>query len=181
MLKNVDELFNCAELSAAPECGWPDCFSSGVFVFKPSNETCRRLHIFAAENSSFDGGDQGILNKYFSQWRTESLAQRLSIQYNFNPALMQSNPPAYRKFGGAVKIVHFVGPEKPWLWERECLRERREEERLVYVLRWWDVCAAHCDSKMLDTFTIKGGGVGNFTTEWKNGLAIHKVGRETHD
>ena len=39
MLQNSDELFDRAELSAAPDSGWPDCFNSGVFVFKPSLQT----------------------------------------------------------------------------------------------------------------------------------------------
>lgn len=32
-LRNVDDLFERDELSAAPDPGWPDCFNSGVFVF----------------------------------------------------------------------------------------------------------------------------------------------------
>ena len=38
-MKNCDELFDRDEFSAAPDAGWPDCFNSGVFVFKPSIET----------------------------------------------------------------------------------------------------------------------------------------------
>ena len=38
-MKNCDELFDRDEFSAAPDAGWPDCFNSGVFVFKPSLET----------------------------------------------------------------------------------------------------------------------------------------------
>ena len=34
VLQNVDDLFNREELSAAPDAGWPDCFNSGVFVYK---------------------------------------------------------------------------------------------------------------------------------------------------
>jgi glycogenin glucosyltransferase len=33
VLRNIDELFNREELSAAPDAGWPDCFNSGVFIF----------------------------------------------------------------------------------------------------------------------------------------------------
>lgn len=55
VIKNCDELFEREELSAAPDVGWPDCFNSGVFVFKPSNETYAKLLNFAAETGSFDG------------------------------------------------------------------------------------------------------------------------------
>ena len=55
MLENIDELFDREELSAAPDAGWPDCFNSGVFVFRPSQETYRLLLQFAIDYGSFDG------------------------------------------------------------------------------------------------------------------------------
>ena len=55
VLQNVDELFEREELSAAPDIGWPDCFNSGVFVFKPSLETFRNLMDLASQDGSFDG------------------------------------------------------------------------------------------------------------------------------
>ena len=55
MLQNCDELFEREEFSAAPDPGWPDCFNSGVFVFRPSEETYTRLMEFAASTGSFDG------------------------------------------------------------------------------------------------------------------------------
>lgn len=55
VVQNSDELFEREELSAAPDVGWPDCFNSGVFVFKPSAETFQRLITFAQERGSFDG------------------------------------------------------------------------------------------------------------------------------
>lgn len=51
----MDELFEREELSAAPDPGWPDCFNSGVFVFRPSKETHEKLLEFCSENGSFDG------------------------------------------------------------------------------------------------------------------------------
>ena len=55
VLVNIDDLFEREELSAAPEIGWPDCFNSGVFVFRPSNDTYSSLLQFAVTNGSFDG------------------------------------------------------------------------------------------------------------------------------
>ena len=60
MLCNVDELFDREEFSAAPDSGWPDCFNSGVFVFRPSLKTYNLLLRFAAEHGSFDGKGQGL-------------------------------------------------------------------------------------------------------------------------
>ena len=39
VMRNCDELFDREELSAAPDVGWPDCFNSGVFVYRPSVNT----------------------------------------------------------------------------------------------------------------------------------------------
>lgn len=64
MLSNIDELFDREELSAAPDPGWPDCFNSGVFVFRPSVETYGELLKFCTEKGSFDGKMRGILYFY---------------------------------------------------------------------------------------------------------------------
>lgn len=55
VLQNSDELFEREELSAAPDVGWPDCFNTGVFVFKPSVDTYGKLIQFAESSGSFDG------------------------------------------------------------------------------------------------------------------------------
>ena len=55
VLCNVDELFDREEFSAAPDPGWPDCFNSGMFIFRPSLQTHNRLLQWAWEHGSFDG------------------------------------------------------------------------------------------------------------------------------
>ena len=56
VLRNCDELFDhYDEFSAAPDIGWPDCFNSGVFVFRPSIRTYKSLLHFASTHGSFDG------------------------------------------------------------------------------------------------------------------------------
>lgn len=55
VLCNVDDLFEREEFSAAPDVGWPDCFNSGVFVYKPSLETFANLYQLAQTEGSFDG------------------------------------------------------------------------------------------------------------------------------
>ncbi|KAI7869944.1 glycogenin 1, isoform CRA_c [Spinellus fusiger] len=83
-LRNVDELFDWPAFSAAPDAGWPDCFNSGVFVAEPSEAIYDELVALAAQRGSFDGGDQGLLNTYFSQWST-SKDHRLPFIYNTTP------------------------------------------------------------------------------------------------
>ena len=34
VVRNIDDLFEREELSAVPDCGWPSCFNTGLFVFR---------------------------------------------------------------------------------------------------------------------------------------------------
>lgn len=97
MLQNCDELFEREEFSAAPDVGWPDCFNSGVFVYRPSQETFDRLLAFAMEQGSFDGGDQGVLNSFFNDWAIANIARHLPFIYNMVATAVYSYLPAYRE------------------------------------------------------------------------------------
>ncbi|KAL5004368.1 hypothetical protein ScPMuIL_017824 [Solemya velum] len=114
VLRNVDELFDREELSASPDAGWPDCFNSGVFVYKPSEETYQSLLHFALTQGSFDGGDQGMLNIYFRDWATKDISKHLPFIYNVVSQAFYSYLPAFTQFKNDVKIVHFIGATKPW-------------------------------------------------------------------
>lgn len=114
VLKNVDELFEREEFSAATDIGWPDCFNSGVFVFKPSLDTYLNLLKFSVSSGSFDGGDQGLLNSFFSDWSTSESSRRLPFIYNMTTNVSYSYAPAFSQFRSNVKIVHFIGAQKPW-------------------------------------------------------------------
>ncbi|KAI9563061.1 hypothetical protein GHT06_010518 [Daphnia sinensis] len=114
VIQNCDELFDREEFSAAADAGWPDCFNSGVFVFRPSMETYGKLVAFAVAEGSFDGGDQGLLNSYFSDWATKDISRRLPFIYNMTASASYSYRPAYKQFGKNVRIVHFIGSPKPW-------------------------------------------------------------------
>ncbi|KAI7893629.1 glycogenin 1, isoform CRA_c [Mucor mucedo] len=83
-LRNIDELFDRPSFSAAPDAGWPDCFNSGVFVTEPSEATFNDLLELSTEKGSFDGGDQGLLNTYFSSW-SSSPNHRLPFTFNTTP------------------------------------------------------------------------------------------------
>jgi len=142
VLQNADELFACDELSAASDIGWPDMFNSGVFVFRPSNSTYKGLLHTALTEGSFDGGDQGLLNTYFHDWRLKDPRFRLSFIYNMSSNVMYSYTAAYRKFGKTVKIVHFLGAVKPWhhKWTMGGLLYRPDSYHLVaHIQYWWSV------------------------------------------
>ena len=99
-LKPADELFDREELSAVPDIGWPDCFNSGVFVFVPSLDTFDGLTQLLADEGSFDGGDQGLLNQFFSDWFSAQDTRRrhLSFIYNMTLTGAYTYSPAYKRY-----------------------------------------------------------------------------------
>ncbi|MGH0144113.1 UNVERIFIED_CONTAM: hypothetical protein FKN15_063020 [Acipenser sinensis] len=97
VLCNVDELFDREEISAAPDPGWPDCFNTGVFVFRPSLQTYNRLFQFAVEHGSFDGGDQGLLNSFFNDWAVKDIDKHLPFIYNLSSSIAYTYLPAFRQ------------------------------------------------------------------------------------
>ncbi|KAM9296602.1 glycogenin-1-like [Gastrophryne carolinensis] len=145
-LCNIDELFDREEFSAAPDSGWPDCFNSGVFVFRPSLETFHRLLKYAEEHGSFDGGDQGLLNSFFSNWSTADISKHLPFIYNLSISSIYTYSPAFKQFGSEAKVVHFIGTPKPWnckynpqtKWvvEEESLSGH---QHLSFLVLWWEV------------------------------------------
>lgn len=114
MLQNSDELFERPEFSAAPDIGWPDYFNTGVFVFVPSNQTYESLLQFALSQGSFDGGDQGLLNQYFHDWREQDASHRLPFTYNVTSGAIYSYAAAIKRHAADIKIIHFLGKQKPW-------------------------------------------------------------------
>lgn len=140
VLCNVDELFDREELSAAPDPGWPDCFNSGVFVFRPSLHTHSRLLEHALNHGSFDGGDQGLLNSFFSSWSVEDISKHLPFIYNLTTSSGYSYLPAFRQFGHKAKIIHFTGALKPWSSQREDGCSHMMEQ---FVSLWWNEFLGH--------------------------------------
>lgn len=147
VLKNVDDLFEREEFSAAADVGWPDCFNSGVFVYKPSLETYSRLQKFALDFGSFDGGDQGLLNSYFNTWSTGESSRRLPFGYNMTTNVSYTYAPAYKQFKDTVRIVHFIGANKPWKYTYNCENksvESRGQYEYEHLNLWWSVFASQC-------------------------------------
>ncbi|XP_040022501.1 glycogenin-1b isoform X2 [Gasterosteus aculeatus] len=143
VLSNVDELFDREELSAAPDPGWPDCFNSGVFVFRPSLETHGKLLQYCTEHGSFDGGDQGVLNGFFSDWATADISKHLPFIYNLSSVAIYTYLPAFKQFGGNAKVVHFLGKTKPWSYTYDTKSKRIAGEvpeaatHPTFLLDWW--------------------------------------------
>ena len=145
VLQSIDDLFEREEFSAAPDAGWPDCFNSGVFVYRPSKETYRKLIAFANEqNSSFDGGDQGLLNRFFASWRSEDISRHLPFTYNVTANAFYSYLPAITQFRADVRAVHFAGSLKPWQLTFNPQNEQlsgnlggKNDIQREFLLAWW--------------------------------------------
>ncbi|XP_063999081.1 glycogenin-2 isoform X3 [Pogoniulus pusillus] len=150
VLCNVDELFDREEFSAAPDSGWPDCFNSGVFVFRPSLKTYNLLLQFAAEHGSFDGGDQGLLNSFFSNWATADIGKHLPFLYNLSSSAVYTYIPAFNHFGRDAKVVHFLGATKPWNYRYNLQTKRVMQDgtttgsfhQLSFLALWWNIYSA---------------------------------------
>ncbi|OZC09034.1 hypothetical protein X798_03965 [Onchocerca flexuosa] len=142
VLQNADELFDHEELSAVADIGWPDCFNSGVFVYRPSEQTYSEILNFSLENGSFDGGDQGLLNMFFKDWRDKPAAFRLPFIYNMTSGAIYTYAAAFKKFGSQVKIVHFLGPVKPW----QQTSNVHFSEHLAY---WWSLFKSRLTSNLI--------------------------------
>uniref|UniRef100_A0A8D0GQ43 glycogenin glucosyltransferase n=1 Tax=Sphenodon punctatus TaxID=8508 RepID=A0A8D0GQ43_SPHPU len=146
VLSNIDELFEREELSAAPDPGWPDCFNSGVFVYRPSIETYNQLLQLATEKGSFDGGDQGLLNSFFSNWATTDIYKHLPFIYNLSSISVYSYLPAFKAFGTKAKVVHFLGRVKPWNFsydsKTKSIKGDMHDPTVVhpeFLSLWWDI------------------------------------------
>ena len=135
ILENVDSLFdyvNDSYFAAAPDVGWPDCFNSGVFVTKPNADLFKNLIHHSKTVASFDGGDQGLLNSFFSSWsghltndnRDAPKSSRLPFVYNVTPTAFYSYLPAFVHFHPTIMAVHFIGVS---------------QQTLDMIRKWWNV------------------------------------------
>ena len=59
--------------------------------------TYSELVNLATTNGSWDGGDQGLLNTFFSDWATKDLTKHLPFTYNMVASASYSYLPAYKQ------------------------------------------------------------------------------------
>ncbi|NWT42220.1 GLYG protein, partial [Chroicocephalus maculipennis] len=150
VLSNIDELFEREELSAAPDPGWPDCFNSGVFVYRPSIETYNQLLQFATENGSFDGINGRVIATY-----VDNYSVCLNFTFLYNEEYIMHNSRCHLKvvvggkFGANTKVVHFLGSIKPWNYtydsKTKSIKGNMDDPKIVhpeFLNMWWDIYTA---------------------------------------
>jgi len=128
VVKDVTHLFDLGKLyqeseallAAAPDIFPPDRFNAGVMVVRPSRSVFKNMMDQSALLSSYDGGDTGFLNAYFSEWHSNMPPfSRLKFGYNAQRFLYHSTyekQPNYWDLGVApdLYIVHYSSSPKPW-------------------------------------------------------------------
>ncbi|KAG7845384.1 hypothetical protein KL941_003230 [Ogataea angusta] len=138
LLQNLDHLFaqnfDASQVMAAPDCGWPDLFNSGVMVLQPNMTVFQELMDLYESTESFDGADQGLLNHYFnpdlyhggtSRWL------RLPFIYNCTLNSHYEYFPALQRYFQDIKVFHFIGDKKPW--DRNYAAQLRKDPSLFKV------------------------------------------------
>lgn len=116
VLKNIDSLFERRTFAAAPDFFMPDRFNSGVMVLDPSADTFEAMLRALRVAGSYDGGDQGFLNSFFSDWYAMDAEHRLPVGYNmahFIYQFMRAHPTLQTALEREVKVVHYM-VQKPW-------------------------------------------------------------------
>lgn len=95
----------------------PDRFNAGVLVIRPSVALFEELMRKAQKLVSYDGGDTGFLNAFFSDWYQGDAVSRLPFGYNAQRTmywLVNEKNPGYWNAIKPVKILHYSSNPKPW-------------------------------------------------------------------
>jgi glycogenin glucosyltransferase len=153
VLKNIDSLFQYAELSATQD-KYPGVFNSGVMVLEPSKRTMQAMIESYLDTKSYNKGDQGFLNSFFSRRASSSFLKADEhpdhrTRLSFHPLPAVFNMPVWLKrspFGAAmnlsdVRVVHFTAEVKPWtfFWRSHRGFDAMFDSQLFYT---WNRLAA---------------------------------------
>lgn len=137
-MQGLDDLFEIEigsnQVAASPDSGWPDIFNSGVMVLKPSMAVYSELSEFVeTEDNTFDGADQGLLNEFFNIASKGLNWIRLPFLYNVTFSQSYQYLPAFDRFFDDIKILHFIGQLKPWMFGGYD----------IFNGYWWDAFKKH--------------------------------------
>jgi glycogenin len=137
VLENMDELFDKPHMSAVPagllvHKDWTR-LNGGLLVIEPEEgladgifATLPQALAEVAAMGVTASGDQDLLNAYYPNWRTTPELQ-LDQGYNMFQCYLDLHiekhgfhlPHKFSKRSGEggkpIKIVHFIGPRKPWM------------------------------------------------------------------
>eukprot|EP00916_Digyalum_oweni_P018573 GHVL01031086.1.p2 GENE.GHVL01031086.1~~GHVL01031086.1.p2 ORF type:complete len:183 (-),score=23.80 GHVL01031086.1:1205-1753(-) len=116
VMENIEELFHCPSPSFCPDTFPPDRFNAGVMVISPDECIFDDIMKMLPSIKSYDGGDTGLLNAFYSDWFSWPKEHRLPFKYNALRTMYwftQANP-GYWESIKPIKILHYCSSPKPW-------------------------------------------------------------------
>ncbi|KAJ3047981.1 Exostoses (Multiple)-like 3 [Rhizophlyctis rosea] len=121
VVKNIDDLFQWPEFSAALDMG--GTYNTGVFVAEPSKATYMAMLETYPTAPSYNVGDQGFLNWFFTQ---PFATQPHTLPPAYNTPVKFKEYAIWPMQRVAARILHFTSETKPWTfwftphahWER---------------------------------------------------------------
>lgn len=132
--RSPDGLFDGFGFSAASDAGLDrpngEIFNSGVFAVEPSRELFEDMLSQLKKLPSYDGGDQGFLNSYFSDWH------RLPIGTNTTKRIFAHHSAIYN--ADEVTVLHYVGA-KPWQPAPQDGRYAELDRQWLEFLQPWEM------------------------------------------
>ncbi|KAJ2099053.1 glycogenin glucosyltransferase [Coemansia sp. S100] len=153
MMKMRTNLIQSAEAVAYPPhpqpyatCAWTIILSSSIII---------DLHAISTIDVHNVGGDQGLLNAYFDDWSRADHTRRLPFAYNTTSTSFYTYAPAFAHFADSIKVVHFIGAQKPWKWRRAhdgslllgataaTPYDSNASPFAVFIEKWWNVHDTH--------------------------------------
>jgi len=120
-------------LVAAPDVFPPDRFNAGVLgvALDDDGSTLADMKTKLLELGTYDGGDTGFLNNYFSNWFQRPESARLPFRYNAQRTmhwLTHDKQPGYWECCKPIAVLHFSSNPKPWQ-----VPDKKGELELI----WW--------------------------------------------
>lgn len=135
VLQNMDEFFVYPQLSASRNDKY--LFNSGIMVLEPSNCVFEQLMRKSFVLGSYNGGDQGFLNEFFTWWH------RLPSRTNFLKIFKQRKGDKEHVIPGNINALHYLG-YKPWTCYRDYDCNWDQKGHFIFASdpaneRWWEV------------------------------------------
>lgn len=133
VVKSLDELFTQSITFGATTLKGVDIiedqFSPGLMVIQPNGELFKKLMVEKDFVPSYDGGDQGFLNKSFhGNW------VRIPDEYHVTKRIFKHHPDMWNKLVDNMRVLHFPG-SKPWDDDKSLIPFEQGYEFLTNVWR----------------------------------------------
>jgi len=109
----------------------PDTFNTGVMVIEPDNGFYKFVLRKINHVASYNGGDQGLMNRIFPTWYQLPSIHRLPYTYSAQTRIRRFTITAWVKIAKEISILHY-SPNKPWK-DINCEQDRYQDLNKL----WW--------------------------------------------